>query len=134
MNRMFGFVIFAFAVLMIPQIAAQSPVQNLSPQVTPYAIGPLPPANNWLLSSWYCNPADCFDYVVAQEFGTAYTAAYGTPYGTPSSDAFSISPAIEVIAQNCTNVAILETGTATFRLTTKRFFTKIYDGGIRERG
>lgn len=122
MKRSFGFVILALAVLMfVPRIAAQTPIQDISPQATPYALSPPPAGNNWLLSSWYCTPADCFDYVVGQT-GVSYTAAYGTCYGIPTSlwPAHNPAAAMEIIAYNCADVVFMETGTATFRFTTKK--------------
>jgi hypothetical protein len=117
MKRMFGFVILALAVLICaPRIAAQTPQESKGP--TGYVFS-APKANNWLLSSWFCDPADCFDTVVALTYGNAYTDAKGTPYGI----AYTVNPVFayqSVTAENCQSVVFLETGPATFRLTTKR--------------
>ncbi len=134
MKRLLGFLILAFAVLMYaPRIAAQSsqaqtPIQTSTQSLesqgpTPYVIL-YPAANNWLLSSWYCNPADCFDYVVALSYGNAYTDARGTTFG----HWYNVNPVAyqSVTAQNCSSTVFLETGTATFRLTTKKYGIKTY--------
>jgi len=119
MKRMVGFVILVLAVLVYaPRIAAQS-----SQAPTPDRIV-FPNANNWLLSYWYCDPADCFDYVVALTYGYAYTDAKGTPFG----GWYTVKPfAVQTAtAQNCTSTVFLETGPATFRLTTKKWYLKTY--------
>jgi hypothetical protein len=128
MKRWFAFVLLALAVLMyVPSISAQTTQQDsLTP--TPYAII-YPPGDNWLLSSWYCIPSDCFDYtVVYAGYGTASTAAYGTCFGASNqrTPAHNPAPIATVIAENCQALVFLETGTATFRLTTLHYITKTY--------
>jgi hypothetical protein len=134
MKRLLGFLLVAVAVLMyVPRIKAQSsqaqsPVQTSSqtPQEslapTPYVIvGPT--GNNWLLSSWYCDPAACYDYVVALTYGNAYTDAKGTPIGK----FHTVNPVFayqSVTAENCQSYVFLETGPATFRLTYKLYNAK----------
>jgi hypothetical protein len=128
MKRPFGFVIPTLAVLMcVPLIAAQSsqaqsPVQT---STTPYTLGQPPPGNNWLLNYWYCIPSSCFDYVLAQN-GVAHTEANGTPFGTPYSYAYNVHAVANITATNCSPPVFLEAGTATFRLTTKKYLNKTY--------
>ena len=100
MKRMFGFVILALTVLMyVPSVAAQTSTQDsLAPSPNVLA---LPPGNNWLLSSWVCVPADCFDIVVAKEYGYASTIAFGTCYGTPSTGAHNPVAAEAIEASGC---------------------------------
>ena len=86
----------------------------------------LPPGNNWLLSSWVCVPADCFDIVVAKEYGYASTIAFGTCYGTPSTGAHNPVAAEAIEASGCESPVYLETGTATFQLTTMVFANVTY--------
>jgi hypothetical protein len=135
MKSIFGFVILALSVLMyVPSVTAQTsqvqtPAQTSAqdPLATPDAVPDLvviPPGNHWLLSSWYCVPADCFDYAFGLNT-SAYTAAYGTCYGALSG-AVNPAPVESIVAENCAAVAYLETGTATFRLTYITAFHKTY--------
>jgi|SRR5277367_458997 len=132
MKRLFALKILALAVLIyVPRISAQTPVQV--PLETPQAMTPLPPGNTWLLSSWYCIPSDCYDYeVVVTGYGTASTAAYGTCFGTPPSggggvyQVFNPVASATIVAEDCSDVVYLETGTATFRLTTLEYLGKTF--------
>jgi hypothetical protein len=127
MKRLFALVILALTVLMyVPRISAQTAARDsLTPK--PDAVY-FPPGNTWLLSSWYCVPSDCFDYtVVYLGDGTSSTAAYGTVFGGGSGWGVSNpAPVATVVAENCEDVVFLETGTATFQLTTLEYLGRTY--------